>query len=346
MIPDTWKLRAPLAPAVRRGLLAGVPVGAAFLVDLEADFGAAGAISTGALLAGFVAFDAPGLTRAAWQILTAPAIGLAAALGAVTAEPGWLAVLTMGVFASIAALTVAVSPRLYVAGLTTVLALLLAQGLAPSKDVALEAMGLGAAGAALQALFSLATAPFQREEFTTARLEDLRRAGRAIRDDVGGRTLGVRHGLRWGLALAVGTATYHIIDLGPHGYWVPLTIVFVLRPQEAETVQRIAMRAAGTILGLVIGTPLAIAVGGAPVIECVAIAVAAAYAFALLAIEYALFTGAITCLIVLLSHALGEPAWDAAGERAAGTGIGLVICAVVVVLWLTVEPKPREAPEG
>jgi hypothetical protein len=50
----------------------------------------------GSLLAGFVAFDAPGRTRFAWQMLTAPAIGVAAGLGALTLDPGWLAVITMG----------------------------------------------------------------------------------------------------------------------------------------------------------------------------------------------------------------------------------------------------------
>jgi uncharacterized membrane protein YgaE (UPF0421/DUF939 family) len=334
MVSEAWKLRAPLAPAVRRGLLAGIPVGAAFLVDLEADLGAAGAISSGSLLAGFVAFDAQGRTRFAWQILTAPAIGAAAALGALTLDPGWLAAVTMGVVASTAALSLAVSARLYVAAMICVLALLLGQGLAPSRDIAVDAMLLGAAGAALQALFSLATAPLDPTVYRAPRFDDLRRAGRAIRDDIGGRALAVRHGLRWGLALAVGVAAAHIIDLGPHGYWIPLTVLFVLRPQEAETVERIAMRAAGTVLGLVVGTPVAIALGGSPVAESVAIAVAAAFAFALLAIEYALFTTAITCLIVLLTHALGQSAWSAAGQRAIATSIGLAIAAAVMAIWV------------
>jgi uncharacterized membrane protein YgaE (UPF0421/DUF939 family) len=319
---------------MRRGLLAGIPVGAAFLVDLEADLGAAGAISSGSLLAGFVAFDAQGRTRFAWQILTAPAIGAAAALGALTLDPGWLAAVTMGVVASTAALSLAVSARLYVAAMICVLALLLGQGLAPSRDIAVDAMLLGAAGAALQALFSLATAPLDPTEYRAPRFDDLRRAGRALRDDIGGRALAVRHGLRWGLGLAVGVAAAHIIDLGPHGYWIPLTVLFVLRPQEAETVERIAMRAAGTVLGLVLGTPVAIALGGSPVAESVAIAVAAAFAFALLAIEYALFTTAITCLIVLLTHALGQSAWSAAGQRAIATSIGLAIAAAVMAIWV------------
>jgi hypothetical protein len=335
MVPAAWKLRAPLGPAVRRGLLAGVPIGAAFLVDLEANLSAAGAISTGALLAGFIAFDAPGRTRFAWQILAAPAIGAAAALGALTSEPGWLAVVTMGLFASTAALSVAVSPRLYIAALTCVLALLLAQGLAPSRDVAPEALPLGAAGAALQAVFSLATAALQPPvESLGRRLDDLRQVGKAIRESVAARSAALRHAVRWGLALAVGVATYHVVDLGPHGYWVPLTILFVLRPEESETVERIAMRAAGTVLGLLVGTPLAILVGGSPVAECVAITVAAAFSFALLAIEYALFTTAITCLIVLLSHALGQSALNAADERAIGTFLGIAIVVVVVGMWV------------
>src|SRR5215211_3550384 len=148
VVPQAWKLRAPLAPAVRRGLLAGIPVGGAFLVDLEADLGAAGAVSTGALLAGFVAFDARGRARFAWQIVTAPVIGAAAALGALTLDPGWLAAVTMGVVASTAALSIAASPRLYVAAMVCVLALLLAQGLAPSRHIAVDAMLVGAGGAA------------------------------------------------------------------------------------------------------------------------------------------------------------------------------------------------------
>jgi Fusaric acid resistance protein-like len=345
MVPSAWKLRAPVAPAVRRGLLAGIPVGAAFLVDLEADLSAAGAISTGAMLAGFIAFDAPGRIRFAWQILAAPAIGGAAALGALTSEPGWLAVVTMALCASAAALTVAVSVRVYIVGLNCVLALLLAQGLAPSSGVAVDAMLLGAAGAALQALFSLATAPFQPPiKLQGARFDALRRVGKAIREGVERRTVAVRHAARWGVALAAGVALYHIVDLGQHGYWVPLTIVFVLRPGESETVERIAMRAAGTVLGLVIGTPLAVLLGGSAVAECIAITVAAGLAFALLAIEYALFTTAVTCLIVLLSHALGQSAWQTADERAVGTVLGLAIVAAVVALWVL--PAARRAREG
>jgi uncharacterized membrane protein YccC len=82
-----------------------------------------------------------------------------------------------------------------------------------------------------------------------------------------------------------------------------------------------------------VGTPAAIALGGSPVAECVAITVAAAFSFALLAIEYALFTTAVTCLVVLMSHALGQDAWSAADERLIATFLGLAIVVAVVTIW-------------
>ena len=64
-----------------------------------------------------------------------------------------------------------------------------------------------------------------------------------------------------------------------------------------------------------------------------AIAITAALSFALLAIEYALFTAAITTFIILTAHALGQGAEQAAGQRALATLIGLAIVAMAVVLW-------------
>lgn len=339
MIPTAWRFRAPLAPAFRRGLLAAVPVTVAFVIDLKLDLGAAGAVSTGALLNGFVAFDAPGRSRFAWQILTAPAIGAAAALGALTSEPGALAVVAMWLFASAAGLLVAVSLRLYLAGLVCVLALLLAQGLAPSPHVALKALLLGTGGAALQALFSLVTSPSRAPTPLRDRRAALRRAGRSLAASLDFASPSLHHALRSGAALAAGVAAYHVVDLGAHGYWIPLTVLFVLRPGADETVERIAMRALGTVLGLLAGTPLAILLGGSAFAEGVAIWIAAALSFALLAIEYALFTTAMTCLIVLLSHALGQSALQAADERAVATLLGILIVAMFVALWSVLIPR-------
>ncbi|HYU61885.1 MAG TPA: FUSC family protein [Solirubrobacterales bacterium] len=323
---------------MRRGFLAAIPVGGALLVDLEIDAPAAGAISTGALLAGFVAFDAPPRARFLWQVLTAPAIGMAAAVGALTGETAWLAVLTMTLFASVAGLSVAVSPRLSLAAATVVLALLLAQGLSLNASEALSALLLGLAGAVSQALFTLLAA---LHRYTGGPLDlraGMRRAARAVQASIDTRSPNLRHALRWGVALGIGTALYHAIDLGEHGYWIPLTVLFVLRPTPDETTQRIAMRAVGTLVGLALATPLGELLGQHPIPDAVAIATAAAFSFALLAIEYALFTTAITAFAVIEAHALGQPALEAADERALGTAMGIAVVAAAVFAG-----RPRRA---
>jgi hypothetical protein len=303
------------------------------LLDLELDASVAGAISTGALLAGFIAFDAPARTRVVWQLLSAPAIGAAGALGALTGEPGWLAASTMAGFAAIAGMTVAVSPRLSIVGLTCVLALLLGQGLSLTADQAPEALLLGGAGALLQALTSVAAWSRDRVVERIDLAGGLERASRAVRANLQLRSPTFRHAVRWGTALGIGVGVYHLVDLGAHGYWVPLTILFVLRPEPDETLERIAMRAAGTVAGLALATPLAMLIGPLPVVEALAIAIAAAFSFALIAIEYALFTAAITAFIILTSHALGQGAEQAAGQRALATAIGLVIVVLALTVW-------------
>ena len=60
----------------------------------------------------------------------------------------------------------------------------------------------------------------------------------------------------------------------------------------------------------------------------IVLTLAAALAYALLAIEYALFTTAITIYVVLLTDTLGSEPLDAAGERALGTAIGIVVAAL------------------
>lgn len=324
-----------MSPALRRGLVAAIPVGAAMFGDLEFDAPASGALSTGAMLAGFIAFDAPPRTRLVWQLLSAPAIGAAGALGALTGDSGALAALTMACFASIAGMSVAVSPRLAIAGMICVLALLLGQGLSLSPDQAPEALLLGGAGVVLQALTSAVAWFGDRAREPIDLAAGVERARRAVRANLDRHSPSLRHALRWGTALGLSVGLYHVVDFGQHGYWVPLTVLFVLRPEPDETVQRIAMRAAGTVGGLILATPLAELIGHHATVEAVAIGITAAFAFALLAVEYALFTAAITAFIILSAHALGQGAEQAAGERALATLIGIAIAASAVVLWGT-----------
>jgi uncharacterized membrane protein YccC len=125
-------------------------------------------------------------------------------------------------------------------------------------------------------------------------------------------------------------ALYRFVDLQGHGYWIPLTVLFVLKPTADDTWQRLAMRAAGTIAGLILATALAEGLGASPVPVAIALAAAGAFAYALLALEYALFTAAITVFVVLLTDSLGEAAFKAADQRALATVLGIAVAAVAI----------------
>lgn len=311
-----------------------MPVGVALLAELVLDDAVAGAIGTAAMISGFVAFDAPAATRARWYAGVALPVGAAAGLGVLCSANGVLAVAGMLVVASVGGYLVAVSTRVAIVGLTVVLAFLIPEGLYLDLDQTPRVLVFGIAGAMAQAGWSLVLAAVLQER---SERFDLRRfaadAQRRLRSKLTLRAPALRHALRFGTALAAGVAVYRIFDLGEHGYWVPLTILFVLKPDPDETHRRLAMRAAGTLVGLALATGLAELLGGQPELTALVLTAAAACAYALLAIEYALFTTAITVFVVLLTDTLGASAFEAADERAVGTVLGIVIAGAAFWLW-------------
>jgi hypothetical protein len=312
-------------------------------VELELATPSTGAVTIGASLTGFVAFEAPARTRFWWQLGVAPFIGLAAALGALTGDSVALAVPTMAVFAAVGAMSRAVSLRLAIAALNCVLALLIAQGLALEVHDTPRIVALGAAGALAQATLSLFVALFQGGLERPRPIAGARAAARAVRDNLSLSSPVLRHALRAGGALAVAVAAYHVVHLGHHGYWIPLTVLFVLSPARSQTYERIWMRAAGTVAGLAAATGLAAISDGHIAANVALLTIFAALAYALLRLEYALFTFTITIYIVILSHAVGESALDASDERVMGTAIGIAIVILAFAIW---RERPAEMAVG
>ncbi|HWA53124.1 MAG TPA: FUSC family protein [Solirubrobacterales bacterium] len=335
-------------PTLRRGFLLAVPVGLALILELGLSSPTKGAIATGALLAGFPAMDAPALPRAAWQAAAAPLIGIAAVLGVLTGSNAFLAVAAMGAVGAAAGYCFAVSLRFAIFGLSVTLSLLICQDLPLDLGDVPAALFLATAGGLLQAAFSLLVWTVgDREEQGGASGWDWPEARGALRDFLTLDSISVRHGLRFGAALATGVALYWLIGIHEHGFWIPLTILFVMRPQEDETFRRLALRAAGTAIGLVIATALAEWLRGDGLAIAVCLTIATGFPYGLLTVQYALFTAAITTYAVMLADSIGEPALHAAGERGLGTALGILIAAVAFVLWPEQgEPDPLPASES
>jgi hypothetical protein len=332
-----------MAPALRRGALAAVPVTGAAMAELQFGPGFAGAVSAGALVAGFVAFDAPARIRWRWQAIAAPAIGVAAAVGVLSSQSPYLAVVAITLAGCGGGLAVAISPRHSLAAVCVVLALLIAQGLDLASGDARAALLLAGAGALLQAIFALGATAFDSDTEPFGLSRGARSARAAIAENLTLDSPVMRHALRWGMALGVATAFYRFVDLQGHGYWIPLTVLFVLKPGLDDTRERLGMRAAGTMAGLLLATLLAETMINEPVVVALALGASAAFAYALLMIEYALFTTAITVFVVLLTDSLGQDAIQVADERALATLLGILIAGVAFLALPERAPRPATA---
>jgi uncharacterized membrane protein YccC len=145
-----------------------------------------------------------------------------------------------------------------------------------------------------------------------------------------------RHALR--LAVVAGAAEVIAQAAGlPHGYWVTLTVLIVLRPDYGSTLQRGLQRAAGTVVGagLGVGTALLGHFGSSALLIGVGISLFAA--FAVFTVNYLFYAVFLTDFVVVLLAIAGLPADQTAVDRLIGTGIGTALALTAYILWPTWE---------
>jgi hypothetical protein len=312
-------------PALRRGALVAVPIALALIFEFSFDWPSRGAIATAALVCGFTALDAPAGPRALWQAGAAPIVGAGAALGVLSSQWAPAAVLAMGLVAAASGYLFADTLRLAFVGFGAAVAVVLSQGFYLPAHEALPAFFYGTAGGLLQAAWAGCIWLVYDRDPDNESGWDWRRTKSRLRSNWSLNSPVARHAIRFGVALAVGVALYRALGMTDHGYWIPLTLLFVLRPERDETDHRLVLRAVGTVIGLAIATGLASLFGGVQPWVAIALSISAALTFGLLTVQYALFTAAITTYVVLLTDTLGEPALHADAQRALGTALGIVI---------------------
>lgn len=321
-------------PAIRRGFLLSVPIALTLTLELGFDTESAGAVATAALINGFPGMDAPARPRAGWQAVGAPLIGVAAALGILSSQTGPTAVLALGLVGALAGYCFCVSLRLAILGLSVTLGVLISQGLFLPAGDAWPALAYATLGGLTQVAWSLLVwVAVDRTAEETEKGWSTGAALAALRSNVTLESQSARHAIRFGAVLAAGVAAYWLLGMDDHGYWIPLTILFVMRPERDETDHRLVLRAVGTVVGLLLATALAEAFEGDDLVVGAVLTVAAALSFGLLTVQYALFTAAITTYVVLISTTLGEGAFEAAGQRATGTALGILIAFLAWRLW-------------
>lgn len=110
------------------------------------------------------------------------------------------------------------------------------------------------------------------------------------------RSTAFRHAARLSITIAIAATIYRVLDL-PRGYWVPLTVFFVLRPDFGSTFTRGLQRYIVTALGAVLATLISAALNPGPYALA---AVLGGAIFAFLYANYGLFTVSMTAWIIFV----------------------------------------------
>jgi uncharacterized membrane protein YccC len=163
-----------------------------------------------------------------------------------------------------------------------------------------------------------------------------RGAGPILRANLTLRSSAFRHAIRLGVTTAAGVALYRALDL-PHGYWIPLTVLFILRPDFGSTFTRGLQRYIGTVAGVVLATLIAAALHPGPYALAALCSVLAVGIFAFLLANYALFTASVTAFIVFFVAFGGIPEYKAALNRLIASVIGATLTLGIYALWPTWE---------
>jgi len=204
------------------------------------------------------------------------------------------------------------------------------------RDVKFQADALGGQ---LRAVFELAknATPQGQADFEKHEAEQplwLRFTGRVatLRANLNLHSVAFRHAIRLTICVAIGDALGRVLH--PYrAYWIPMTIVLVLKPEFAVTFSRGVLRIIGTLLGLLLATAL---FHFLPIHTAMEIILIGLFTFLVRWIgpaNYGIFGVAISALVVLLVSITGIAPREVIQARAINTVLGGVLALLAYVVW-------------
>ncbi|MEM9516652.1 MAG: FUSC family protein [Actinomycetota bacterium] len=108
-----------------------------------------------------------------------------------------------------------------------------------------------------------------------------------------------RHAVRLGVVVAI-AEVLALLDPFERGYWIPLTVVTVLKPDFGSTLDRGLQRIVGTVLGILVALALVLLLGDYPWLLAIALIVATFALGTVIEANYAVGVVALTPSVILL----------------------------------------------
>lgn len=151
-----------------------------------------------------------------------------------------------------------------------------------------------------------------------------------------------RHAVRLAVILPIAEALSHLLPW-QRGYWVTLTALVVLKPDYAATVQRGVARVGGTALGVVLSGLLLVAIHPSGLTLSLLLALMTWASYTSFAASYALYSFAVTALVVLLLTPLGGNELSTVTDRGLDTLVGGTLALIGYAVWPTWERETLAA---
>lgn len=141
-----------------------------------------------------------------------------------------------------------------------------------------------------------------------------------------------RHAVRVAAAVGAGCAVDRYAGV-EHGYWIPLTVLMVLRPETAHTYTRCAGRVAGIALGVVVASTVLLVLHPGAIVSAALAVVFLGIAYAVSGFGYLALSAAVAAAVAFLIDIDGVVDSATLGERVVATliGGGLAVIAHVMM---------------
>lgn len=147
-----------------------------------------------------------------------------------------------------------------------------------------------------------------------------------------------RHALRLAVCVAAGEALGRAFE-PQRAYWIPMTIVLVLKPEFTTTFSRGILRIAGTVAGLLLATAMFHFLPIHTVTEIVMIALVMFLTRWVGPANYGVFAVSVSALVVLLLTINGVSPKEVIVARGINTAAGGALALVAYAVWPTWERK-------
>jgi uncharacterized membrane protein YccC len=155
-----------------------------------------------------------------------------------------------------------------------------------------------------------------------------------LRANLTTRSTACRHALRLTAILTLAAAVARVLEL-PRGYWLPMTIALVLKPDSRDTFVFSIARVAGTLLGAAGATAITLLLAPGPIALIVLVLGFAWGAYAFRIANYGAASACITGYVVFLVALAGIPQVTAASDRIVYTAIAGALALGASAAWPT-----------